>query len=586
MLTKAKPAADPPPAKAGDPVEQARQLWLAAELSEPAGRELLVALLTLPNDLPEVIRPMVVRLADRYYNPATLDANKNPTEFVKAAPLAVRREYALFAWKFDPERVKPLFYALARQYDGQDRFYLAALNIACGTDPERRDKILADFDKHFPEWNDKVADLVWELRPKSVLPRLVKLLDDAKLTAKQKARIVDILAGSDDPASGKMLLEIVIKKPPVEVRERVLENLRLFLPTKWKSLAAEPELREAINKLTGNDATRGDGLRLIAVSGVSGTVGYVSDLAKSEKNMTVRLEAIRTLGALPLTESVETLERLTTVDGVVGIEAIASLGQHLSANPKRENSTATLALAALQRVIERDGVPADLSQAALAAPVGSFNGTQWLLDAHEKKELPADLVADAAKLLRNSPYQGLRNRALTMFPSPNKLDLKKLPPLAELAKRIGDVERGKEIWALSFKSETQCARCHVVDGRGGQIGPDLSMIGKKASKENLFESILLPSKAIADQFLQWKIETTAGQTILGLIIEETPNAVTIRDANGKDTKIAKVDIDTRTKSAVSIMPEDIVKSLTEDDLVDVVAYMFTLRTEANIVPPK
>ena len=50
-------------------------------------------------------------------------------------------------------------------YDGHDRFYLAAIGIAVGSDPKRREIILADFDKQFPEWNDKVADLVWELRP-------------------------------------------------------------------------------------------------------------------------------------------------------------------------------------------------------------------------------------------------------------------------------------------------------------------------------------------------------------------------------------------------------------------------------------
>ena len=79
----------------------------------------------------------------------------------------------------------------------------------CGTDPARRDAILADFDKHFPEWNDKVADLVWELRPKSVLPRLGKLLADAKLTAAQKGRIVDILAANDDAAAGKTMLDVL-----------------------------------------------------------------------------------------------------------------------------------------------------------------------------------------------------------------------------------------------------------------------------------------------------------------------------------------------------------------------------------------
>jgi hypothetical protein len=72
------------------------------------------------------------------------------------------------------------FLSLSKLYDSQNIFYRAALNIACGTDPKRREALLADFDKHFPEWNDKVADLVWELRPASVLPRLGKLLEDPK----------------------------------------------------------------------------------------------------------------------------------------------------------------------------------------------------------------------------------------------------------------------------------------------------------------------------------------------------------------------------------------------------------------------
>src|SRR5947209_9802012 len=115
-----------------------------------------------------------------------------------------------------PTNAKRAFYHFAKRYDGQDRFYLAALNIACGTDPARRDAILADFDKHFPEWDDKVADLVWELRPKSVLPRLEKLLADGKLTAAQKGRVVDILAVNDDPAAGKAMLKLLTADHPAE----------------------------------------------------------------------------------------------------------------------------------------------------------------------------------------------------------------------------------------------------------------------------------------------------------------------------------------------------------------------------------
>jgi putative heme-binding domain-containing protein len=214
---------------------------------------------------------------------------------------------------------------------------------------------------------------------------------------------------------------------------------------------------------------------------------------------------------------------------------------------------------------------------------GTRPGTAWLLKLKEHGEMPKDLDAMAGRLLRNSPFQGERNKALLLFPAPGKLDPKKLPPITELAKRSGNADKGKQLIAASLKGETQCLKCHTIRGIGGNIGPDLSMIGKKASKENLFESILLPSKAIADQYLQWTIENGAGQKITGLLVEETPTHVTIRDANGKDTKIAKDDIEKRTKSLVSIMPEDIVKGFSEDDLIDVVAYLFTLKT-ASLTP--
>src|SRR5262249_22111799 len=123
--------------------------------------------------------------------------------------ITTARELLITMRALEPSLVARLFYSFARLYDGQDHFYRAALNIACGNDPKRRDAILADFDKHFPEWNDKVADLVWELRPKSVLPRLEKLLGDDKLTAAQKGRIVDILAVYEDPATGKSLLTLL-----------------------------------------------------------------------------------------------------------------------------------------------------------------------------------------------------------------------------------------------------------------------------------------------------------------------------------------------------------------------------------------
>jgi putative heme-binding domain-containing protein len=184
-------------------------------------------------------------------------------------------------------------------------------------------------------------------------------------------------------------------------------------------------------------------------------------------------------------------------------------------------------------------------------------------------------------LLRNSPFQAERNKALILFPAAAKLDPKKLPPIGELVKRQGDAKRGEAVFKASAMSEAQCLKCHTVGGVGGNIGPDLSMIGKKGSKENLYDSLLTPSKAIADQYLQWSVETLDGKPITGLLVAETAAGLTLRDANGKDHTFATKDLEgPKRKSAVSLMPDSLVAALTEDDLIDLVEYMMTLKTAA------
>jgi putative membrane-bound dehydrogenase-like protein len=486
-----------------------------------------------------------------------------------------RRELLITLRKLDPNVATRIFYVLAHQYDGQDHFYRAALNIACGTDPKRREAILADFDKHFPEWNDKVADLVWELRPASVLSRLGKLLDDPKLTAMQKGRIVDIIAVYDEANAGKTMIELLTRDVTTEIKTRAVENLRLYLPTKWNSLAKSDELNKAVAELVRVPSTMVLGLKLIAAAKID-AVESVAVVAKLKGfSEAVRVEAIKTLGALRSKESVEVLTDLLD-EKALAAHVVAALAAQISETGKAKSNDP--ALEALQEIV-LGKKPPELKNLALQGLAGSRTGTIWLLNQHEKGELPKELVAEAGRLLRNSPFQGQRNRALLLFPAPGKLDPKKLPSPAVLAKRAGNATRGEAVFKASFKSESQCQRCHMVRGVGGNIGPDLSMIGKKASKENLFESILLPSKAIADQYLQWKVNTLDEKSVTGLLVAENEREITLRDANGKDHTFAVKDLDgPKQKSLVSIMPDNLVAALTEDELIDLVEYMLTLKT--------
>ena len=513
-----------------------------------------------PKNTGEVLEAMLANLANK-------DIDNKPG----------LRECLLGLSKIEPQIAQRPFYILAKRYDGQDHFYRAALNIACGTDPARRDTILADFDKHFPEWNDKVADLVWELRPKSVLPRLERLLADPTLTVAQKGRIVDILAVNDDPSAGKMMLGLLFASQPTEVKVRALENLRLFLPGKWNGLSTGDALKTAIARLLAGPQTRVIGLQLVAAAQDTAALAAVAEIATDRgASADVRAEAIRTMGKLRDPKAVEALQTLLA-DPAVAADSVRAVGDQVSG--RVDTPAAKQALAALQRIVTGDESPA-VRKAAVAALAGSRAGTGWLLQLREKKQLPDLLAADAGRLLRNSPFQGERNKALLLFPAPGKLDPKKLPPATELAHRRGNAEAGKAILAKSAGNEVQCLKCHAVRGQGGQIGPDLSMIGKKGSRENLFESILQPSKAIADQYASWKVDTADGLSITGLLVQETDKQLTLRDANGKDYEIPMKDVEKRTKSLVSLMPDSLAGAMTEDELVDLVEYLTTLQTAA------
>jgi putative membrane-bound dehydrogenase-like protein len=557
---------------------RARALWQLGRLKQERPRALAEAL----TDKDARFRVLALRIAKDCYGLSAVDLAANALGLaVGHDPTpAVGRELLLGLRDVEPARAKPFILELAKKYDGKDRFYLAALGIAVGNDPERRQVVLSDFDHHFPEWNDRVADLAWEWRPPQVLPRLQKQLFDANLPAALRGRIVDILATADDPDAGKALLKFLDGDVPEHVRRQILANLQLFLPGKWRDLRRSQELTDAVKQLLSRSDTRGTGLALMAAAEMTGAVAKIAAIARdANETLAVRSAAVQTLGSLPIAEAVVALDALLQSEPALRREAVQALGRLTEPQAKRPSTGP--ALKVLQDLVQASERDLGLRQAALAALAGSRAGTEWLLDLTPQKQLPEGLRADAGRLLRNSPYQDLRNRALIAFPPPKRLDPNRLPTIAALLDRKGDPARGQQV--LIANKDLQCLKCHTIRGVGGNIGPDLSVIGKKASRENLIESILLPSKAVADQYINWIVETKGGLALTGLIMEETAEAITLRDANGKDTRLALKDIEARSKSPHSLMPADLLAYMTEDDLVDLVDYLLGLKTPALVL---
>ena len=185
--------------------------------------------------------------------------------------------------------------------------------------------------------------------------------------------------------------------------------------------------------------------------------------------------------------------------------------------------------------------------------------------------LPEAAQALATTVVHSSAYEEVRLLADKALPRPKEKGGKDVPPVAELLAGKGDAERGRQ--AFFSEEKGNCGRCHRAGKRGSDVGPDLSAIGVKFGREGLFESILSPSAAISHEYKVWIVRTRSTGLVTGYIAEETPAAVTVRDANGKVLKFEKDDILGRTASEVSLMPEGLVGAMTVQDLLDIVDFL-------------
>ena len=128
-----------------------------------------------------------------------------------------------------------------------------------------------------------------------------------------------------------------------------------------------------------------------------------------------------------------------------------------------------------------------------------------------------------------------------------------------------------------FRTKGTCANCHVVGGEGKSVGPDLSEIGAKLSREALFQSILYPSAAISHNYDAYVAVTDSGDVATGLLVNKTPDEVTIKSADSILHTFATSELTTLEKQSTSLMPADLASALSRKELVDLVAYLVTLR---------
>jgi putative heme-binding domain-containing protein len=116
-----------------------------------------------------------------------------------------------------------------------------------------------------------------------------------------------------------------------------------------------------------------------------------------------------------------------------------------------------------------------------------------------------------------------------------------------------------------------CQQCHTLFGVGGQVGPDLTG-SNRADLDYLLSNILDPSALIGKDYLANVITTTDGRVLTGIIKAEDKDAITLVTAN-ETIVLPKNEVDERRASEQSMMPEDLLKPLSQFEIRSLVSYL-------------
>ncbi|MBI1368337.1 MAG: c-type cytochrome [Planctomycetes bacterium] len=219
----------------------------------------------------------------------------------------------------------------------------------------------------------------------------------------------------------------------------------------------------------------------------------------------------------------------------------------------------------LMKIADDHAIAADVRAEAvvgLAADVDKFKG--------ELEKLAGDsegvVAAEAKRSLRTAPPDAADRPAIT-----------DVDGWLKVVSEGGDPETGRRVF---FQPRlAACNRCHRIDGRGGEIGPELSVVGRRATPRWLLESILTPSREIAPQFVANVMTMKDGKTLMGIMLPQggQNGKQTFVDPAGQRFTINTDDLTDRKLMDVSVMPMGLSAALTKEEMRDLVAYLMTLK---------
>ncbi len=300
----------------------------------------------------------------------------------------------------------------------------------------------------------------------------------------------------------------------------------------------------------------------------------------------VRLSAIRESAERAAFRAAEPIELRVSALSLLGRpgakldERLAELRDKLF-NPQTPDAVQTAAVSAIVRA-RADAAPDLLlsrwkqsppavREAMLDALMSRPAWAVKLLEATERGVLQSTDFSPARKqALMSHKDVNVRGRAGVVLMRGNPDRIAVLNSLAAVRVTPGDAARGVAVFAKA------CAACHRSGGQndavGNAVGPDLAGVGDK-STEGLLAAIIDPNRAVEPKYINYVIETKAGDTLSGILAGESGGGVLLIGPDGKKQEVLRSDITQMRGTGLSLMPEGLEAGLTIQDIADLIAYI-------------
>lgn len=533
------------------PHERARALWLLGHVDAKGLHYVEQAVA----DKDANIRIVGIRLARQLKLDLPNTLNRKDILFDPSP--AVRRDLAIamrFARKGN--QAARIWVIAAEQHDGKDRWYLEALGIGAGGNWED----YLEFG-NFVALNQKYQrDIIWRSRAAITPARLAEVITSTGTPEDELPRMFRAFDfQKDSPIKNEALLKLAFGNDPDPKRQAFITSEALAR-IKNLDLKSNPQQAAAINKLLDQSRNTPMYVELVGKFNIVERYGSLLAIAQNQPDQQLGIDAMKLLLERDAKLVLPGL-RHNRVEAVLATIQAMGNAQQVNGNPY------------LLAIVSDGREDMEVRRQATRAVAKNKVGAQELIKLAESKKLAKELEIAAGSALLTSSAKDIRAQAEKLFPQPQSKDKKPLPAISELVKFKGNAKSG----AIIFAKQGTCAKCHQVNGEGKNVGPDLSEIGKKLAREAVFEAILYPSASIAHSYETYVVETKAGTSSSGLLVSKSADEISIKDAEAIVRTFKTSEVETITRSPISLMPADLHQLMTTQELADVVEYLLTLR---------